>query len=259
MLLLSILVGTLVAGVGSVLFATLLTPGTSSKWGPYMLSFAAGALLSTACLHLLPEALESGVEVKSICIALLTGLVLFFILDKAELWHHGHEHHPDHDASHGNSGNPHSHSVAGIWAVLVGDSVHCFGDGLLIAAAFIANRQLGALASLAVLTHEIPHHLGDLAVVSQGKDGRKRAVTKVALAGAMTVIGGLAGYAMVAPLKPFLPFFLAAAASSFIYVALADLIPQLQKHVGPSQSVRHISWLLLGIVVVAVTTSFDVM
>lgn len=254
MLFLSILVGTLVAGVGSVLIATFLSPGASSKFGPDMLSFAAGALLSTALLHLLPEAFESGVEVKTICIALLAGLVLFFMLDKAELWHHGHEHH----IHHGASDHQHAQSATGIWAILVGDSVHCFGDGLLVAAAFIANRQLGALASLAVLTHEVPHHLGDLAVVGQGIDGRKRAVVKVALAGAMTVIGGLVGYAMVDPLKPLLPYFLAAAASSFIYVALADLIPQLQKHVGPSQSARHIFWLLLGMVVVAVTTSFDV-
>jgi zinc and cadmium transporter len=142
--------------------------------------------------------------------------------------------------------------------VLAGDSVHCFGDGLLIAAAFIADIRLGALASLAVLTHEIPHHLGDLAVVRQGSRGGQTAVTKVALAGAVTVIGGAVGYWLVEPFRPFLPYFLAAAASSFIYVALADLIPQLQKHVGPRQAARHIFWLLLGILVVAVATSFDV-
>jgi zinc and cadmium transporter len=148
--------------------------------------------------------------------------------------------------------------MGGVWAVLVGDSVHCFGDGLLIAAAFMADTPLGALASLAVLTHEIPHHLGDLAVVRQGNTGRQRAAMKVTLAGAVTVIGGLLGYTLVEPLKPLLPYFLAAAASSFIYVALADLIPQLQKHVGPRQSARHVCWLVLGIAVVAVATSFDV-
>jgi zinc and cadmium transporter len=254
MLLLSIFLGTLIAGVGSVLLATLVNPSHSSRFAPDMLSFAAGALLSTACLHLLPEAFEGGVEPKSICVALLIGLVLFFVLDKAELWHHGHEHHQGEDHDHAGAVKP----MGGVWAVLVGDSVHCFGDGLLIAAAFIADIQLGALASLAVLTHEVPHHLGDLAVVRQGVNGRQRAAAKVALAGAVTVMGGLLGYSLVEPLKPYLPYFLAAAASSFVYVALADLIPQLQKHVGPSQSARHIFWLFLGIAVVAVATTFDV-
>ena len=257
MLLLSIVLGTGIAGLGSVLLAALINPSTSSKFAPDMLSFAAGALLSTACLHLLPEAFEGGIDAKNICTALLIGLVLFFVLDKAELWHHGHEHH----ASDGDHDEPDQHGVksaGGVWAVLVGDSVHCFGDGLLIAAAFIADMGLGALASLAVLTHEIPHHLGDLAVVRRGANGRQRAAIKVAMAGAMTVIGGLVGYFLVESLRPFMPYFLTAAASSFIYVALADLIPQLQKHAGPMRSARSILWVLLGITVVAVTTTFDV-
>lgn len=266
MLLLSIFLGTLVAGIGSVLLAALMSPGASSRFAPDMLSFAAGALLSTACLHLLPEALEAGEGAGSICTALLAGLVLFFVLDKAELWHHGHEHHELHETPaehHGhNHGHDHGHEQpqarGGVWAILVGDSVHCFGDGLLIAASFMADLRLGALASLAVLMHEIPHHLGDLAVVRQGAAGRRRAALKVALAGAVTVIGGVAGYLLVASLQPLLPYFLALAASSFIYVALADLIPQLQKHGGPSQSVRHVLWLLVGIAAVALATSYDI-
>jgi zinc and cadmium transporter len=258
MLLISILAGTLIAGVGSVWLAKLVSPDASSRFAPDMISFAAGALLSTACMHLLPEAMEGGIKTKGVCSALLAGLVLFFVMDKAELWHHGHEHHHDVDLDHHAAAHAQGNVTAGVWAVLVGDSVHCFGDGLLIAAAFIADFKLGALASLAVLTHEIPHHLGDLAVVGQGPNGGKRATMKVALAGTLTVIGGLAGYGLVETLKPFLPYFLAAAASSFIYVALADLVPQLQKHVSPGQSLRHLVWLLLGIAVVAITTMFDV-
>jgi len=257
MLLLSIVFGTGIAGLGSVLLAAWISPSASSKFAPDMLSFAAGALLSTACLHLLPEAFEGGIDAKSICTALLIGLVLFFVLDKAELWHHGHEHHAD-EADHDESDLHDGKATGGVWAVLVGDSVHCFGDGLLIAAAFIADMRLGALASLAVLTHEIPHHLGDLTVVRRGANGRQRAAIKIAMAGAVTVVGGLVGYSLVEPLKPFMPYFLTAAASSFVYVALADLIPQLQKHVGPMRSARSILWVLLGIAVVAVTTTFDV-
>lgn len=257
MLLISIILGTGIAGLGSVLLAALISPGASSKFAPDMLSFAAGALLATACLHLLPEAFEGGIEAKSICTALLGGLVLFFVLDKAELWHHGHEHHGGED-EHQESDHHDDEAAAGVWAVLVGDGIHCFGDGLLISAAFTANTRLGALATMAVLTHEIPHHLGDLAIVRRGAHGRQRAAIKVAMAGAMTVIGGIVGYFLVEPLKPFMPYFLTAAASSFIYVALADLIPQLQKHVGPMRSARSILWVLLGMAVVAVTTTFDV-
>jgi len=260
MLLLSIILGTVIAGLGSVLLAALISPGASGKFAPDMLSFAAGALLATACLHLLPEALEGAVDAQGICAALLAGLVLFFVLDKAELWHHGHEHqeHGGVDAEHAAT---HQHGPAGtggVWAILVGDSVHCFGDGLLIAAAFVADGRLGVMASLAVLTHEVPHHLGDLAVVRGGVDGRQRAAIKVAMAGAVTVIGGLAGYFLVAPFQALMPYFLTVAASSFVYVALADLIPQLQKQVGPRNSVRSILWVLLGIAVVAGTRTLDV-
>ncbi len=259
MLLLSIVLGTAVAGIGSVLFAAWISPNASSRFAPDMLSFAAGALLSTACLHLLPEALSAGVEPRIICLVLLAGFVLFFVLDNAELWHHGHEH-PHHDAHHHHHhhGDEGESAKTGVWAVLVGDSVHCFADGLLIAAAFMARIELGALASLAVLAHEIPHHLGDLAVVRQGDAVRRGAVIKVALAGAVTVLGGVVGYALQDALQPLMPYFLAAAASSFTYVALADLVPQLQKNHAPRQAYRHIVWMLLGIALVAASTSFDI-
>jgi zinc and cadmium transporter len=246
----SILIGTLIAGVGSVLIARFLSPGASSRYAQDMLSFAAGALLSTAFLHLLPEAFDGGVAPKNLFAALLTGLVVFFVLDKAELWHHGHDHHTaDHH---------HYTAPAGAWAVLLGDSIHCFGDGLLIAAAFTADVKLGVLASLAVLTHEVPHHLGDLAVLQLANGGRGNSTFKLASAGGITVAGGVAGYWLVEPFTPWLPYFLTAAASSFVYVALADLIPQLQKHAGRRQAVRHVLALVVGISVVALATTFDV-
>lgn len=256
MVLIFTLVGTLTAGVGSVLLAALLSPSTTGRHSKHLLSFAAGALLSTALVHLMPEALEGEVTSKNLMLALLCGLVFFFLLDKAELWHHGHEHHQDsmpdgHD--HAAPGSP-----AGGWAVLVGDSIHCFGDGLLISAAFVADVKLGALASLAVLTHEIPHHLGDLAVLRQAKSNKRLAVVKVSLAGAVTTFGGVMGFWLVESLKPWLPYFLTAAAASFIYVALADLIPQLQKHEGKKSTVTQVLCLAAGIAIVAAVSSFDV-
>ena len=274
MTLIAILIATLVAGIGSVWIAALLMRlGLNQRTGvgpQHLLSLAAGALLATAFLHLLPEAFESHIEPHTLFAFLLGGLVFFFLLDKAELWHHGHEHHhhvehEDHDHSHahdhghlhGDHGGHAHKSTAGSWAVLTGDSVHCFGDGVLIASAFLADWHLGLAAAVAVLAHEVPHHMGDLAVLRQGTDSRRAALVKVSLAGAVTAIGGLVGYFLVSHLEAWLPLFLVVASSSFIYVALADLIPQLQKRLGARQTAAQIAWLAVGIALVLLVSSMS--
>ena len=223
-----------------------------------MLILAAGALLATAFMHLLPEAFEVGADPHTLFAALLIGVVFFFLLDKAELWHHGHEHHhdaPDHvDHDHHGHHHPATPKRAGGWAVLTGDSVHCFGDGILIASAFVANWQLGLVAALAVLAHEIPHHMGDLVVLRQSSQNSRAAFIKVSLAGTMTALGGLVGVFLVGELHAQLPYFLVAASSSFIYVALADLIPQLQKRLTAKETGGQIAWLMIGIVLVTVVS-----
>ncbi|MFO1182557.1 ZIP family metal transporter [Ottowia sp.] len=266
-----ILVGTLIAGVGSVWIAATLSFGVLARYTQHMLSLAAGALLATAFIRLLPEGFESGVEVHVLSATLLGGLLFFFLLDKAELWHHGHEHHPTlptldeamedadvmhehtHDAAHahahhGHAGHRHATPAAGGgWAVLTGDAVHCFGDGVLIASAFLSSAALGWSATLAVLVHEVPHHMGDLAVLHQGSRRKWRAaLVKVSLAGAVTALGGLVGWVLVEGLAALLPYLLMLAASSFIYVALADLIPQLQKRLNARQTAAQIVWLVIG-------------
>ena len=120
--------------------------------------------------------------------------------------------------------------------MLAGDSVHCFGDGILIASAFMADMRLGAIAALAVLAHEVPHHMGDLMVLRAGSSNRQAALVKVSLAGAVTALGGLVGYWLVEQLQDYLPYFLVVASSSFVYVALADLIPQLQKRLSARET-----------------------
>jgi zinc and cadmium transporter len=263
MTLIAILMGTLAAGIGSVWLAAALSFGLLARYTQHMLSLAAGALLATAFMHLLPEAFESQAGAKDLFLTLLVGLVFFFLLDKAELWHHGHEHHHDHD---GHDGHDHPHrdhahgahtadaQPVGSWAVLTGDSVHCFGDGMLIASAFMADMRLGAIAALAVLVHEVPHHMGDLMVIRQsagsGTNNRQMALVKVSLAGAVTAIGGLLGFWLVEQLRDYLPYFLVMASSSFIYVALADLIPQLQKRLTAKETAAQIAWLGIGIALV---------
>ena len=243
------------AGIGSVWLAALLSFGMLARYTQHMLSLAAGALLATAFLQLLPEAFESQVGADSLFATLLVGLVFFFLLDKAELWHHGHEHHAaaratdphDHAHLHSHAHVPGQGSPSGGWTVLAGDSVHAFGDGILIASAFMADLRLGLVATLAVLVHEVPHHMGDLIVLRQSSNNRRVALVKVSLAGAVTALGGMAGYALVDQLIAYLPFFLIIASSSFVNVALADLIPQLQKRASATETAAQIFWLAIGI------------
>lgn len=278
MLLLAILTATLVAGIGSVWVAAVLSMAMMARYTQHMLSMAAGALLATAFMHLLPEAFNSDAGAQELFALLLGGVVFFFLLDKAELWHHGHEHHQGHHHGH-HQGHQHAHHLGhqdghqdghhpghgiqahsdanhahahderkgGGWAVLAGDSVHAFGDGIMIASAFVADMRLGVVAALAVLAHEVPHHMGDLVVLQQTSGTRRAAVIKVSLAGTVTALGGLTGYLLVNSLDEYLPYFLVAASSSFVYVALADLIPQLQKKLGMGETVAQIAWLLAGI------------
>lgn len=270
MTLIAILIGTLAAGIGSVWLAAALSFGVLARYTQHMLSLAAGALLGTAFLHLLPEAFESQIAPSALFLTLLVGVVFFFLLDKAELWHHGHEHHHDageaghdHDhAHHQEQGHDHGHAherehggLAGGWSVLAGDSVHCFGDGILIASAFMADLRLGVIAALAVLAHEVPHHMGDLAVLRHSSGTRRAALLKVTLAGAITALGGLVGYWLVDQLHDYLTYFLVVASGSFIYVALADLIPQLQKRLTLRETLAQISWLLAGIALVTLASS----
>ncbi len=253
-----ILLATLAAGIGSVWVAALLSYYALARFHHQLLSLAAGALLATAFMHLLPEAFESatkaGASPDQLFAVLLAGLVFFFLLDKAELYHHGHEHHGhehhEHDHSHGERGTHGS----GSWAVLFGDSVHAFGDGIVIAAAFMVSTQLGWAAALSVLAHEVPHHMGDLIVLGQNK---RNALLKVTLAGTVTAVGGLIGYALLAHLEKYLPYFLIIAGSSFVYVALADLIPQLQRRMSLDETFKQVMWLLVGMASVAGITSMS--
>lgn len=285
MTLVAIILATLAAGIGSVWLAALLMRlglggGAHSVCPQHLLSLAAGALLATAFMHLLPEAFESQAGAHDLFATLLVGVVFFFLLDKAELWHHGHEHShgahaavahghehghehghahgpAHHDHAHGEVHHHHHHVAAprsGGWAVLTGDSVHCFGDGILIASAFLADIRLGVIAALSVLAHEVPHHMGDLVVLRQTSPNRRMALVKVSLAGAVTALGGTVGYFLVGQLQDLLPYFLAVASSSFVYVALADLIPQLQKRLTARETVLQIVWLLAGMLIVTLVS-----
>ncbi len=262
MTLIAIIVATLASGIGSVWVANLLLKvgfgkNQSDRAQQGLLSLAAGALLATAFMHLLPEAFNSEASAQDLFMTLLIGVVFFFLLTKAELWHHGHEHsHDADDAAHAHDGHAHAHHhgvKSSGWSLLTGDSVHCFGDGILIASAFVADMRLGLIAAVSVLAHEVPHHIGDLVVLRNSKH-RNLALLKVSLAGAVTALGGMTGYFLVGHLEESLSYFLVVASSSFVYVALSDLIPQLQKRLSARESLVQIVWLVTGIVLVTVVS-----
>ena len=240
-----ILLFCLLGGVLSVLAAAvflLLSEALRSRLLPHAVSFAIGALLGAALLGLLPHALEgvNGNDFHAITGAVLLGLFGFFLLEKLVLWRHCHH---EHCEVHTPEDETHHHPAAGT-LILVGDGLHNFIDGVLIGAAFLTDIHLGIVTSLAVAAHEIPQEVGDFAVLLHSGYSTRKAFAFNLLSSLTTVIGGLLAYYSLRDLEPVLPYVLAVAASSFIYIAVADLIPGLHKRVEFSATLKQV--LLIG-------------
>ncbi len=248
MTLLYIVVATLVGGLLSVLVAASLTVALLGRVVKGLVSLSAGVLLGTALLHVLPEAFESRADTHELFLTLLGGLLFFWLLEKAELYRHEHHHEGDgHDH--------HSHfdmqqAGRGGVSVLVGDSIHNFCDGVIIAAAFLTDTQLGVVTALAIVAHEIPQEAGDYIVLLNAGFSRGRALLYNALSGLAAVVGGVLGYFAMGPWQSLFPYLLVIASSSFIYIAVADLLPQLQQRLSWRQTLSQIAFLGLGLALV---------
>ena len=251
MTLLYIVVATLAGGLLSVAIAAFLTQRLLSRVVRSLVSLSAGVLLGAALLHVLPEAFESGADAHELFMTLLAGLLFFFLLEKAELYRHGHHHEGD-DPHHGHDhGFDAEQAGRGGWAVLVGDSIHNFCDGIIIAAAFLADPQLGVVTAVAVIAHEIPQEVGDYIVLLNAGFTRAKALLYNALSGLAAVAGGVLGYFVVGPWEALFPYLLVVAASSFVYVAVADLIPQLQRRLPLRDTLSQVVWIAAGLALVA--------
>lgn len=249
MTLLSIVLATFMGGLVSVLLAAALSAPLLGLIVRHLVSLSTGVLLGTALLHVLPEAFDSGKAPHGLFMTLLGGLLFFFLLEKAELYRHGHHHeHDHHDHHHGFDAEQ---AGRGGWSVLVGDSIHNFCDGVLIAASFLADQQLGVVTALAIIAHEIPQEVGDYIVLINAGFSRMRALAYNALSGLAAVVGGVLGYFLIGPWQDYLPYMMVLAASSFIYVAVADLIPQLQKRLNGRDTALQIVWLAIGLGMIA--------
>jgi zinc and cadmium transporter len=242
---------TLFGGVAGVLVASLflLIPEQARVRSlPLMVAFATGALLAAALLGLLPEAmrLAGPGATGGIGLALLGGIALFFVLEKLVLWRHCHEDHcethaPDH---------AHAQRAPGVM-LLVGDTIHNALDGVLIAAAFLIDVNLGIMTGLAVLAHEVPSEVGNFAVLLHSGMSRRQAFTWNLISALGAVVGGVVGYLFLSRLQSILPYALAVSAASLLYVAVADLIPGLHRRVGAKDSLLQVLLITCGVAVVA--------
>lgn len=246
-----IILFTLLGSVLSVMLAAiflLLSPAWRARLLPGMVSFAIGTLLGAAFLGLLPEALESpgAANGHSVMATVLAGLLVFFLLEKMVLWRHCHTnecetHAPDVE---------HSRASAAGYLILIGDGIHNLVDGVLIAAAFLTDLHLGVITSLAVVAHEIPQELGDFAILLHSGFSRGRALLFNALSGLTMVIGGVVAFFFLSHTEQVIPYVLAIAASSFIYIAVADLIPGLHKRLEMHVTVQQVVLILSGVAVI---------
>jgi zinc and cadmium transporter len=214
---------------------------------PHLVSFATGALLGAALLGLLPHAIEGAglAGTHHVGLTLLCGLLVFFVLEKLVLWRHCHQ-----DICEGHVPHDHERDAASASLILIGDGFHNILDGVLIAAAFMTDVHLGIVTAIAVTAHEIPQEVGDLAILLHSGMSRSRALTLNLLTSLSSVLGGIAAYFLLADIAHLLPYALAIAASSFLYIAVADLIPGLHRRVDPGSGLRQFVFIVLGVVVI---------
>jgi zinc and cadmium transporter len=255
---------TLLGGVAGVLLASvfLLVPENSRRHAlPFMVAFATGALLSAALLGLLPEAIEKAGpdNYGKVGLSLLGGIALFFVLEKLVLWRHCHEddcetHSPEpvHSHGHGQGHDQHdAHRRAPGVMIIIGDTIHNALDGVLIAAAFLIDINLGIMTGLAVLAHEVPSEVGNFAIMLHSGMSRARAFGWNLFSALGSVLGGLLGYLALSQLQSALPYALGVSAASLLYVAVADLIPGLHRRVGARDSVLQVILIAAGVGLVA--------
>jgi zinc and cadmium transporter len=249
----------LAAAIAGGVLSTVAAAGTlalQSGWISRLVSFAVGALLGAVFLELLPHALEEG-SAERVMVTVLAGLLAFFLLEKLVLWRHAHghaEHRDDQDESehdHAMHADPQAEPGRPGLMILIGNAVHNFCDGVVIAAAFLANPGLGVATTLAIVAHAVPQQVGDFAVLIHSGFTRARAFTFNVTAGLATVAGALAGYIALADMQQMLPTVLAIASASLLYVAVADLIPSLHRRPEPMETAKQVLAIGLGIGVIA--------
>ena len=236
-----IIVFSILGSVGAIAGAALLLlfqEGTRKTLLPCLLSYAIGTLLGAAFLGMIPHALQQATPI-AISGTVLVGIVLFFVLEKIVIWRHCHDTECE------------VHSSAGP-LILIGDAFHNFVDGFVIAAAFLTSVPLGIAASLAVIAHEIPQEVGDFAILLENGYSRTRALVLNLLSSLATLPGAVIAYFFLGSTREAVPFILALSAASFIYIAVADLVPSLHRQIGLKAALMQFVLILAGIGTIAI-------
>jgi zinc and cadmium transporter len=230
----------LLGSVGAIALASayLLFPGKVQQGViPYLISYATGTLLGAAFLGLLPHAMSQA-QPTPVLAVVLAGIIVFFVLEKIVVWRHCHD------------ANCEAHGRAGP-LILVGDAFHNFIDGVAIAAAFVASIPVGIATGLAVLAHELPQEVGDFAILLESGYTRRQAILYDILSGLSTFPGALLAYFFLTATQRLTPYVMAISAASFIYIAIADLIPSLHHRSDWKQAIYQFVFILAGIGTIA--------
>mgnify|MGYP002391545270 CR=1 FL=1 len=251
-----IVVMSFAGGVLSVLVAAALSWAARPAWVPTLISYAIGALLGAAFLEVLPHAIEAAESPERAAMNILAGILIFFVLEKLVLWRHchdegchghGHDHHGHAQGHHGHAETQgHDHGRSGL-LILVGDTFHNFVDGVLIAAAFVESTPLGIVTAIAIIAHEIPQEAGDFLILLHSGYSRTKALAFNLLSSLATLVGGILAYFALSHVQSLVPVFLALAAASMIYVAVADLIPGLHKRTELRATAQQVLLIAAGI------------
>ncbi len=240
-----IILASLVGGVLSIVVAGAAAFSAGPGMVPVLVSYAIGALLGAAFLEILPHAFETAPSANAMTGTVLAGILLFFILEKLVLWRHCHtaqcEAHTPHEQAHG-----HDHGRSGLM-ITVGDTFHNFVDGVIIAAAFMTSVPLGIVTALAIIAHEIPQEVGDFLILLHSGYSRGQAFALNLLSSLATVVGGVLAYFALDSMREWVPYTLAIAAASMIYVAVADLIPGLHKRAELGATAQQVLLIALGV------------
>jgi zinc and cadmium transporter len=233
------LAGAVLSVAGAAAFALRVSPARI----PMLISYAIGALLGAVFLEILPHAFEQARNVHVLTGVILAGILLFFVLEKLVLWRHCHTEDCEVHDPHTHSGD---HGRSGVM-IMVGDTIHNFVDGVLIAAAFLADTTLGLVTALAIIAHEIPQEIGDFLILLHSGYGKAKAFAFNLVSSLATLIGGLLAYAALQSVQEYVPYLLGLAAASMLYVSVADLIPGLHKRPALLATVEQVLLICLGI------------
>jgi len=245
MLILWILTFSILGSVGAIIAAAaflLLEIKMQKTLIPCLVSYATGTLLAAALLGLIPHAMRHATPASTMS-ALLVGIILFFSLEKLLVWRHCH------DLS------CRVHGVAGSM-ILIGDFFHNLTDGVVIAASFLASMPIGIAAGLSVIAHEIPQEVGDFGILLHGGYPKRKALTLNILSSLSTLPGAILAYYALEAIRPATPYVMAISASSFLYIALADLSPELHREVGFRNAIRQFLLMVAGVGTVVLFLQF---